>query len=430
MIKKLILTILSVLTLTVPALPQGGADYISLYQNRDYQKSLDVITTRLTSIYDKMVEEKRIPSGFFSMSKVGEDTDLLKHFRNRRERGFFIEDNRELTDLHFYAARCCTGLGRKRDSLNHYVQALRFRKIEPGRDDVLFYEIAQVFRSYKEPIYFKGYIDALEQAYTLNTMKYSYSGELGEALYTTKDVKKAIFHLRRYVDNSDEEIKGEIYLKLGNLYEGIERYLETENYYNEYLRLKPDDTEIHFALGHIAYTRTGNYILAESSLLRALKSLKEKDIYRRSKSHEYLGDMAFNNLKYSKAVNLYQECINYQQRVLDLQKRKEGESRALQIKINELKSVLIKDRNFERYEDYEILLDERNRLEREIEGIKYEFNRLNPGRVRWYMALSYEKQEKYSEAVTYYREAVRYDYNANNARDNIVKLQLKIKRGY
>lgn len=423
--------ILGFLFLTaLPLLPQAGGDFKSLYQNREYEKSYEIIKLKFSEIYGKRMTERRIPAGYISLTNVGEDVDLLTLFRNRKEKGFFIEENSELAELHFFAARCCVRLGRKKDALNHYINALRFRKIELQRDDVIYYEIAGIFKTYKEPVFFKGYISALEQAYTLNQTNYIYSYEMGEALYTTKESKKAIFHYRRYIDNTEGGIKPEVYLKLGNLYLGIERYLETEKYYNEYLRLKPEDAEILFSLGHICYTKTGNYILAESSLNRAIKILKEGDIYRRSKSFEYLGDMSYHNLKYEKAINLYNECINYQGKVLETIEMKNRRKGELNVKINELKTSLIRDREFEKYEDYELLVDERNKLDKEIEKTKLEFNKLEPGKVRWFIAVSNEKTGKYEDAIRFYREAVRFEYNSNNARDMIVKLQLKINRGY
>jgi tetratricopeptide (TPR) repeat protein len=371
-----------------------------------------------------------VPAGFISFTNIGEDTDLVSLFRKRKENGFFIEDNSELSELHLFAARCSVHLSRKQDGLNHYIQSLRFKKIELQKDDIIYYETAQLLKTYNDLLYFKGYIDALEQAYTLNKTEYKYSYELGNALYTTKENKKAIFHLKRYVENTQNTIEPEVYLKLACLYEGIEKYLETEKYYNEYLRLKPDDAEILFALGHIAYLKTGNYIMAESFLTRALTILKDNDIYRRSKSYEYLGDMLFNNLKYKRAIEHYKQCINYQTSMLqtiDSKKNKRAEKNA---EINKLKEVLINNREFEKYEEYEILVDERHKIDKEIESLQLEFTTLQPGKVRWFIAVCYEKIDQYEEAINYYREAINYNYNSNNARDMIIKLRLKIKRGY
>ncbi len=409
---------------------QAEGDYVALFNNKEYVKSYNIILLKLNEIYRKRVEDRKIPTGYIALSNVGEDSDLLTLFRQRKEKGFFIEENPELSELHFYAGRCAVHLDKKRESLNQYVQALRFRKLEQTRDDVIYYEISGVFKSFNEPVYFKGYIDALEQAYSLNPSNPIYSYEIGDALSVTKEKKKSIFHLKRYLDNTDDEVKPEVYLKLGGLYESIGKYLDTEKYYNEYLRRKPEDAEILFALGYISYSKTGNYILAESSLQRAIKILKESDIYRRSKSYEYLGDMAYNNLKYDKALLFYNECINFQSKILVLIKNKNNQRENLTLEINKLKEALINNKEFEKYEDYEILIDDRNKIDKELETLQLEFNKLQPGRIRWFMAVSYEKIEKYNEAILYYRESIRYNYNTNSARDMIVKLQLKIKRGY
>jgi tetratricopeptide (TPR) repeat protein len=404
--------------------------YTSLYEKGDFNKSLEMILLKLNEIYGKKLEDKRIPAGYIALKKTGEDQDLIKLFRNRKEKGFFIEENNELAELHVYAGRCSIKLNKKKDALNHFIQSMRFKKYEQMKDDAVFYEISQIFKSYKEPAYFKGYIDALEQSYSFNPMNYRYSLELGLALTVTKDKKKAIFHLKKYIENTEEKIDPELYLRLGSLNEGIENYLEAEKYYNEYLRFKPENAEILFGLGYISYYRTGNYILAESSLKRAVQILKEEDYYRRSKSFEYLGDMSYNNLKYEKAIAFYSECIVYQNKILEKTSLKETERKAVIDEINILKDALINSKQFERYEEYEILKDAKSKLDREIENLNLEFNKLHPGRLRWYMAESNEKTGKYDEAIKYFREAIKYDYFPNEAREKIIKLQLKIKRGY
>ena len=424
---KLCLKMLFILMVSLSAQVE---DYKTFYNNKDYQKAYEIIILKLNEIYSKQVENKRIPAGYIALSSVGEEVDLITLFKNRKEKGFFIEENNELAELHLMAGRCCVKLDKKKDGLNHYIQSLRFRKFELMRDDVLFFEISQILKTYTEPLFFKGYIDALEQAYTFNQSNYQYSYELGNALVVTKEKKKAIFHLRRYLEKTDEEIKSDVYLKLGNLYESIENYLETEKNYNEYLRLKPDDAEILFALGYISYFRTGNYVLAESSLQRALKILKESDIYRRSKSYEFLGDMAYNNLKFDKAILLYNECVNYQSKILESIIMKKKEREEINANVNKLKEELINKKEFEKYEDYELLLDKRNKSDKEIETLQLEFSKLHPGKLRWHIAVSNEKIEKYEEAVKFYREAIKYEYNSKEARAMIVKLQLKIKRGY
>ena len=104
-----------------------------------------------------------------SLTNIGQKVDLVKLFRNRKEKGFFIEDNHSIQQLHIYYARCLARLNRKREALSHYIQALRFSRFEQEKDDIIFYEISQVFLSMQEPLYFRGYIDSLEQAYSLIT---------------------------------------------------------------------------------------------------------------------------------------------------------------------------------------------------------------------------------------------------------------------
>lgn len=437
-----------ILILSIPALTQGGGEsYVDLFNQGKYRDAMDTIISRLSDIYSKSVGDKRVPSDFVSIEKTGDEADLVALFRNRKEKGFFIEDNAELADLHLYAGKCSMKLGKKRDSLNHYVQSLRFRHITNERDDEIFYQISQVFKSMNNRIYFKGYIDALEQAYAINSMKFEYSYELGLALYPTSEQKKAIYHLERYL-NLSGKTDADVLLKLANLYESIGNYLNAEKYYNEYLRLNPDDVNAIFGAGYIAYYRTGNYTLAEFMFKGVLEKGSKNDTYRLARSNEYLGDMSFSNLRFDNAIKYYLESTVYHNQARQEVSAKEKEKAEIDNRINDLKMNIINNKNSMKYDDYknlldeyEGLLDEQGEKESELQLLKYNLKQMCPGKVQWNIALCYhrkgdradgmqEKKDNYTEAIRYYREAMREYYNSDEAREIILKLQLKIKRGY
>ena len=426
---------------------EGDSSYKSMFDRGSYRDALDTINSRLSEIYSKRVSDKRVPSDFVSIEKTGDEADLVALFRNRKEKGFFIEDNPELADLHLYAGKCSIKLGKKRDSLNHYVQSLRFRRITNERDDEIYYQISQVFKSLNSQVYFKGYVDALEQAYSLNNMKYEYSYELGVALYPTTEQKKAIYHFERYLSLSGKT-DADVLLKLANLYESIGNYLNAEKYYNEYLRLNPDDVNAIFGAGYIAYYRTGNYTLAEFMFQGVLQKGSKKDTYRLAKSNEYLGDMSYSNLKFDKAIGYYIDSTVFHKQAEQEVSAKEKEKAEIDKRIDELKMNIINNKDSLKYDDYknlldeyEGLLDEQGEKESELQLLKYNLKQLCPGKVKWNIAQCYhkkgdrtdgmqEKKDNYKEAIKYYREAMREDYNTDKAREIILKLQLKIKRGY
>lgn len=333
---------------------QERENYQTLYEKGEYSNALSAAIEKINEHYSKRVDDTRVPSGYISLRNTGEDVDLIALFKNRKERGFFIENNPELSELHLYAGRSSSKLNKRRDALNHYIQSLRFREIEYKRDDLIFYEIAEVLKSYNSPEFFRGYTDALEQAYSLNIENYNYSYELGMALSSTREVKKAIFHLERYVKNTPEA-PAEAVLKIASLHDSSGKYIEAEKNYNRYLMEVPDNGEIHFALGYLAYARTGNYILAESSFMAALKYIDENDIYRRSKCYEYMGDMAYSNLKYEKASLMYRSTIEYQNMVLGSIDGAKRDLDTIKAEINVLKQDLIRNKDFEKYEEYEIV---------------------------------------------------------------------------
>src|SRR3990172_2846510 len=297
-----------------PAYSQKAPDeYKSLYDSGNCPKALEAINKKLEDFYTARVDNKRVQIRFITMKEAAKRADLKELFRNRKAESFFIEENPEISSLHVSAARCYFKLSNLDYSLNHYVQALRFKKVEK-KDDVIYYEMAQV---YKKGKFFNAYVNNLETASSLNRDNYSYSLELGKALARTDQKKRAIVHLERYINSADEAVSSELYLMLGNLYEDIAKYLETEKYYIKYLEKKPDDGYIQFALGYLAFMRTGNYPLALRSFDKALQFLPEGEKFRISKTYEYKADIALQELDFDSAVRYYSETITYQDKISD-----------------------------------------------------------------------------------------------------------------
>ena len=405
----------------------GNDNFAGLYRQGKYEESLAAVNRKLDAIYETRVEDKRVPTEFITLKTTEEDIDLKEIFRNRKAKGFFIEDNPRLVELHVHAARCCEQLSRHDDAINNYTQALRFKLPEYRKDDAIYYGMSRV---YKKMGHFNGYIRALETAYTLNPEKYSYSLELGRSLSSTVKKKKAVYHLERYISNATGDVPPELYLLAGNLHEDLGHYLETESYYQKYLSVKKDSGEIHFALGYIACSRTGNHSLAVSSFGRALELLPKDDIYRRSKCHEYTADMALHDLQYRKAIENYRETITYQDRVASQIEAAEKKIKDMTERINRIKTDLLNRQDYQQFEEYEYLQDEKGKLQLELNRRKHQYEILNGGAVRWNMAYAHERLEEYPQAIDFYRKAISFDYRANDAREKIVKLQLKIKRGY
>jgi len=432
--KKILIIILSCIFCS-DVISQNISDYRTLYNEKKYEESVKIIKNRIDIFYSKRVREKRVPSGYTSIQKVGEKDDLLKLYRNRKLKGFFIEDNPEIAELHFYYGKNLYKFKKYREALSHYTQSLRFRKIKYNRDDEVYYAIAEVFKEFisvENPEFFKAYSDALRQAYTLNNQNYRYSLELGQALYSTEFKNESIFHFSRFVENTKDEVDPQIYIKLASLNESISRYIETEKFYRKYISEKPGDASILFALGYVAYSRTGNYELAVNCFEKVLASVEKKngDIDIISRCNEYLGDMYLSNLKYSQAEQYYLRSIEIQNQKMDGIRNLEKKLSEKNNEIDSIKSKLIYDKEFKQYEEYEMLLDDKGRLESELLKIKSEFQKLNSGKINWNLAQINVKNEKYERAIDFYRKAINNEYRTNLARSEIVKLQLKIKRGY
>jgi hypothetical protein len=429
-----LLLVAAMLLMTVCAVDQvraqesNNADYMALYEKGDYTRAFDEINKRLTAIYDARVDNKRIPTDYISAKRLEERTDLVTIFRKRKAEGFFIERHNDLHELHLYAARCNDHLEHYERSLNHYVQCMRFKEVEPGKDDVIAYEMGHVFKKL-------GYAHAhevfLQEAYALNPSRYEYSLEIGRALYNTPEKKKAAYHLERYCESRGDALEDpSIYLMLAGLNEELKQYLKTAGYYKKYLKRKPDDGSVNFALGYIAYSRIGDYELAGRCFDVALKKLSAEDIYRCSKAYEYKGDMAMSDLEFEKAISCYLETVKYQQKVKESISAEMSEVKIMKDRVKDIKSEIIKNGGYDKYAEYEHLEDERGKKELSLREISYQYGKLDAGKVRWNLALSYERLERLQEAITSYMECISFDYNSIAARDRIVKLKLKINRGY
>jgi tetratricopeptide (TPR) repeat protein len=403
-------------------------DYHPLMDQGDYKNALKGILAKIDEIYSKRVDDKRIPTDFITLASERQMMDINRLFRERKVDLFFIEDNTELYNLHSDAAKCFYETRVYDEAINHYYQALRFRIMKYDGEDRIFYGIAQTDKKRGSE---QGYLDALETAASINERNMDYAIELGKALYRTTEKKRAIFHLERYVKGKGEELKEtEVLIMLAGLNEDIHKYLETEKYYRIYLEKKPQDGFIHFALGYTAFNNTGNYQLADKELKKAIELLPENEIFKKSKSFEMIGDMFFNMLKYDKAVSAYLETVKYQELVQKEIEKNNAEIAQLDGEIRRIKAALIKEKNYVQYNEYKLQLQDREKVITERRDKRYEYGKMNPGKTRWNLAECYEKKEMLDNAITYYRQAIGFNYRSNDAREKIVKIQLKIKRGY
>jgi tetratricopeptide (TPR) repeat protein len=402
-------------------------DYLSLYRDGKYDKALEQIDRRLTALYDKRAGGKAgEPLRLDVMKTVESGKKLLREaYRSRRAAGDFIESNDELFELHLHAGRCFFRQKKYPESLNHYKQALRFRVLEQERDDGVFYEMAQVYLGQKRS---EPYRRMLEQAHSLNRKNVEYSRELGIALSGTNEKKKAIYHLERFVQSKEDSNTPEIYLVLGNLYEDIGRYLDTVRHYRRFLKDRPDDAYVHFALGYLAYRRTGNFSLARESFKKSLELLPASDILRRSRANEYLGDMFMKDLEFDRAAEVYQTTAGYQEQIVSDIRKKIEDVKKIKVEIDAIRASVDAKDLFQG--DMFAKVEEKGRLELESREKEYIYGKLNAGKVRWNLAESYERMGDLPKAIEFYRKAITYNYRSNGARERIVKLQLKINRGY
>ena len=180
--------------------------------------------------------------------------------------------------------------------------------------------------------------------------------------------------------------------------------------------------------------RTGNHERAEMAFSRSLELLPETDIFRRSRSYKYRGDIAFSDLKYEKAIKLYSQSLSYHEIIINKINDIKEQERLIQKELNELKFELLNDRNYTRFTQYENKVEKRGQIKKQLKDeskdTEYQYRRLNSGEIRWKLAVLYEKTEQYDAALDYYRDAIKYNYQPHRAREKMKKIRLKIKDQY
>lgn len=404
----------------------SAQDYRAALDSADYSAALKSITSLLEERYGSRADAQRIPNDFITVGMAEDRIDLNKLFRERKVEPFFLEDNPELATLHRDAGRCYLGLGKPDPAVSHFYQSLRYKKFEKVTDAPVFYFIAQ---AHLKSGHYEAYLHALETAAGFDASNPDYARELGMALYRHRDRPRAIHYLDRHVSLKGESVDEEVLRILGNLNSDAGKYLKAADYYRRYLERKKDPV-LSWALGYLCYARIGNHREALSRFRESLTALPDDDVLRRQKAYEYTGDILMKSLEYRAALDAYRQTEAYEQRVDAVIAGKRSERDRIVEEIRGLKSSLLKQKDYVKYNEYQLLSLERERIEYDLIQADYERRKLNSGKVRWNIAQCMEQLGDYAGAVGYYQQAADLNYHSAPARDRIIKLQLKIKRGY
>lgn len=409
------------------SLVSAQESYEPLISSGNYKDAYAQIKKRLEEIYSSKVDDKRIPNDFISLGSAEERIDLNRLFSERKAEPYFIENNPELFKLHRFAGLCAYNLREYDSAVRHYYQCFRFKEIEFVSDSAVFYELSRV---YKEAGYFRAYLNSLEQACSLDRANADYALELGRALYAGRDKKRSILYLERYLSIKGEAEDINDYILLANLHSDINRYLATADYYRKYLAKKSDDAPVIYALAFICYNNVGSLDEALNLFKRALELLPAEDILRKHKCNEYSGDILYRNLRFQEAFEAYSRTVEYENKIDSAVKQKKDEIIDMRKTARELKTSLLKQKNYEKFKEFQLLERKIEIMEYELLQQNYERRKLSSGKVRWNSAEILEKLERNEEAIKYYQASADFNYKAPQARERIIKLQLKIKRGY
>lgn len=424
---KLYIPICCILLLVIPlVLPAFGQDYKELMQQNKYADAVVIIESRLSDIYKTRVYDKRIPTPYIAIEKLEAGIDLQKLFSERKADPFFIENNEILYTLHYHAAQCYHKIFTYNYALQHYIQALRFTTIT-DKDHVIFYSMSQIFKSLNK---FDAYLQSLEEAYELKPDNYDYSLELAHSLSSGKNLRKALYHLNRYIQLKGGDIPPDVYLTAANLYESIGDFINASRFYRLYLGRNPNDYNILFALGYLSYTKISDMKTAYDSFSKAIPLLNVDDNVRRGQAYSMLGDIDYMDRKYSESIAHYHKSIESAEIMKSSIENKRNLISAIKNDINAVKASLLEKKEAPLYTEYQTLADELGINELRLRELEHEYSKLNTGNVYFKIASAYEAHEQYSQAIDWYSKAIAHGTNIRLSAKKIERLRLKLSRGY
>jgi tetratricopeptide (TPR) repeat protein len=142
-----------------------------------------------------------------------------------------------------------------------------------------------------------------------------------------------------------------------------------------------------------------------------------------------MGDMYMKDMEFDKAVEAFSDTVKYQEEIIGGIRERIEEIGKIREEMNKIKKD-VADRGAQYGTGMFDVQEKKGKLEAEQKDREYLFTKLNAGKVRWNLALSYERMGELERAIEFYRKSIEHDYNSNDARDRIQKLQLKINRGY
>lgn len=404
----------------------SGQDYSGLIQQKKFTEALQIIQSQLDATYSKRSADKKIPDSYIAIEKIEEGIDLKKLFSERKLQPYFIENNDTLYTLHINAALCYQNIFKYNEAVQHYFQALRFTIITE-EDHSIFYSLALLFKRLKKN---EAYLNYLEEAYEIKPDNYDYSLELALALAAGKNKKKALFHLNRYIQSKGSETPPELYITAANCYESIGDFINAGRHYQLYLNNHPDDADIQFALGYLAFTKISDMKLAYASLLKGLSLYDEADLIRKGISHSIIGDITGMDLNYTESLTHYLKAVQISERIQKSIEDKKNSIEGIKSKINIIKSALLDKKDISLYPEYHSLLDELGNNEIKLRMLEHEHSKLNTGELYFKIATIYENTTQYQQAIEWYNKAIASGTRIRESSKKIEKIQLKISRGY
>jgi len=407
---------------------EGAEDYTQLMKDGYYIDALKSIDKQIDEYTSTHVADKEVPANFISFTALEEKQNINALFQKREIPVNFTEENPQMRRLHFDAGVCHEKSGNYLEALGHYNQTFLFKRIVPEEDAEVFYRISQVYQTMGHD---SARLNELEIAHYLKPDEAVYIKELADGYYTRKEIKISIFYYEKYIDNMGDSLDDQtVYIKLANLNTNLEKYLETEKYYLLYLKKNPDDLDVQYALGTLAYRNTGHFDLALENFSRIKKGSKDLAQDKLAKINELAGDIFFKREKYNRAVEAYLAAIDIETAYRQKVEEKRSEIQKLEQQINERKAELLKKNDYVKYEEYQDMLQDKTRLSYDLMMMEYELRKYNPGKLRWQIAESYERMKDYEKSLDFYRKSIAENYRQNNARDRMTKIQLLLQRGY
>lgn len=414
--------------------PQFREEIGTLMQEKKFKEAEKQLEERLGDIYTARMENRLVPSDLIQTAiqkaeKIDKQQIVRKKPRVKSELRILDKDE-DIFFLHLNLAFAKLNLKKYKAAISNFREAKRYKIIKPEEKKnyaFIDHQIAIAFRAIDQQ---DAFFQHMEQAIKADPNNQKYLSELGIA-YGIPHYERSIQYLEKFLrtqkdDSSiDKSTLETVHLLLSGLYEKKGRFLDTARHYQDYLRSKPEDGRIRYALAYIQDKRLGHHDIALRNYRQSLQQLPKTDYKSRFKIHALAGEIFRKNRQYQDAILQFQQTKPFFAQITKELNQVQSRISSIQQKMDNLKLKIIRANDRKSQEILTAYQANLNEQQKKMQDISAEKLGYNYGKIEWEIARNFELSGDYENSRLYYQKAFNLGYRKTDALLKIQRLSRK-----